>query len=47
LVNVRLDQLTSQVNLYRALGGGWLARNGDTPRAADAGLRTAPMVVQP
>ena len=47
LVNVRLDQLTSQVALYRALGGGWIAKNGETPRAADAGLRTRPMGSQP
>lgn len=47
VVNVRLNQLTSQVDLYRALGGGWLARNGDTPRAADAGLRTSPTAAQP
>ena len=47
LVTVRLNQLTSQVDLYRALGGGWIARNGETPRAADAGLRTSPMAAQP
>jgi multidrug efflux system outer membrane protein len=39
LVTAHLNQLTSQVDLYRALGGGWIARSGETPRAADAGLR--------
>lgn len=47
LVNVRLNQLTSQVDLYRALGGGWIAKNGETPRAADAGLRASPTAGQP
>jgi multidrug efflux system outer membrane protein len=30
LISARLDQLTSRVNLYRALGGGWLERTMDT-----------------
>ena len=47
LVTVRLNQLTAQVDLYRALGGGWIARNGETPRAADAGLRASPTAAQP
>lgn len=47
LVNVRLNQLTSQVDLYRALGGGWIARTGDTARAPDTGLRTSPTAAQP
>ncbi|MGO4381985.1 efflux transporter outer membrane subunit [Pseudoduganella sp. RAF53_2] len=29
LISARLDQLTSRVNLYRALGGGWLERTMD------------------
>jgi multidrug efflux system outer membrane protein len=31
LVTARLNRLTSLVDLYRALGGGWLERNGDQP----------------
>ncbi|MBM5580918.1 multidrug transporter, partial [Burkholderia pseudomallei] len=27
---------TNLVDLYRALGGGWLERAGETPRPADA-----------
>jgi multidrug efflux system outer membrane protein len=30
LVSARLNRLTSLVDLYRALGGGWLERSGDT-----------------
>jgi multidrug efflux system outer membrane protein len=37
LVSTRLARLTSLVDLYRYLGGGWIARTGDAPRAADAG----------
>jgi multidrug efflux system outer membrane protein len=33
LVQTRLARLTSLVDLYRYLGGGWIARTGDTPRA--------------
>jgi multidrug efflux system outer membrane protein len=36
LVSARLNRLTSLVDLYRALGGGWIEHNGDQPRAADA-----------
>jgi outer membrane protein, multidrug efflux system len=32
LVTARLNRLTSLVDLYRALGGGWIANTGDTPR---------------
>jgi multidrug efflux system outer membrane protein len=46
LVTARLNQLTSQVDLYRALGGGWIGRTGDTPRAMDAGLRTGSTAAQ-
>ena len=31
LVTARLNRLTSLVDLYRALGGGWLEHNGDQP----------------
>jgi multidrug efflux system outer membrane protein len=33
LVSTRLGQLTSLVDLYRALGGGWLERSASAPRA--------------
>ena len=36
LVATRLQRLTSLVDLYRSLGGGWIERTGDQPRAADA-----------
>jgi multidrug efflux system outer membrane protein len=32
LVSARLQRLTSLVDLYRALGGGWIERTGDPPR---------------
>jgi multidrug efflux system outer membrane protein len=35
LVATRLARLTSLVDLYRYLGGGWIERTGDTPRPAD------------
>jgi multidrug efflux system outer membrane protein len=35
LTQTRLARLTSLVDLYRYLGGGWLERTGDTPRPAD------------
>jgi multidrug efflux system outer membrane protein len=35
LTQTRLAQLTSLVDLYRYLGGGWIARTGDTPRPAE------------
>jgi multidrug efflux system outer membrane protein len=37
LVSTRLARLTSLVDLYRTLGGGWIENTGDTPRAADVG----------
>jgi multidrug efflux system outer membrane protein len=45
LVSTRLNQLTSLVDLYRALGGGWLEHSGDAPRLAEqfpAGAGSAP-----
>ncbi len=36
LVSARLQRLTNIVDLYRALGGGWLGHTGDAPRAGDA-----------
>jgi multidrug efflux system outer membrane protein len=36
LISARLNRLTNLVDLYRALGGGWIARAGETPRPADA-----------
>lgn len=38
LVAARLQRLTNLVDLYRALGGGWVERTGDAPRAGDAQL---------
>jgi multidrug efflux system outer membrane protein len=35
LVAAQLNRLTSLVDLYRALGGGWIQRTGDAPRPAD------------
>jgi outer membrane protein, multidrug efflux system len=35
LVSTRLQRLTSLVDLYRSLGGGWIERTGDQPRPAD------------
>jgi multidrug efflux system outer membrane protein len=34
-VSVRLARLTSVVDLYRALGGGWIEHTGDAPRPAE------------
>jgi multidrug efflux system outer membrane protein len=42
LVSTRLQRLTSLVDLYRSLGGGWVERTGDQPRPADYGVATAP-----
>jgi len=36
LVATRLQRLTNLVDLYRALGGGWIQATGDTPRPVDA-----------
>ena len=36
LVSVRLQRLTNLVDLYRALGGGWLEHTGDEPRRGNA-----------
>ncbi|MBH9672848.1 TolC family protein, partial [Burkholderia contaminans] len=35
LISARLARWTNLVDLYRALGGGWLQRAGETPRAPD------------
>jgi multidrug efflux system outer membrane protein len=35
LVSTRLQRLTNLVDLYRSLGGGWIERTGDVPRAGD------------
>jgi outer membrane protein, multidrug efflux system len=35
LVAARLNRMTSLVDLYRALGGGWIQRTGEEPRPAD------------
>jgi len=36
LITSRLQRLTNLVDLYRALGGGWIERTGEQPRPADA-----------
>ena len=36
LVAARQQRLTNLVDLYRALGGGWIAQTGDTPRSPEA-----------
>ncbi|WP_285646044.1 TolC family protein, partial [Burkholderia plantarii] len=36
LISARLSRWTNLVDLYRALGGGWIEHSGDTPREADA-----------
>lgn len=38
LVSAKLDRLTNLVDLYRSLGGGWLAETGEAPRPVVAGL---------
>jgi multidrug efflux system outer membrane protein len=35
LVATRLARLTTLVDLYQYLGGGWIERTGDAPRPAD------------
>ncbi|WP_198294100.1 TolC family protein, partial [Burkholderia ubonensis] len=35
LITARLARWTSLVDLYRALGGGWIQLAGETPRPAD------------
>lgn len=35
--NARVVRLTNLVDLYVALGGGWLQQTDETPRPADAG----------
>lgn len=41
LVTTRLNRLTSLVDLYRSLGGGWIQRTGDEPRPADSATASA------
>ncbi|HVE09378.1 MAG TPA: efflux transporter outer membrane subunit [Paraburkholderia sp.] len=36
LTNARVQRLSNLVDLYQALGGGWIERAGETPRPADA-----------
>jgi multidrug efflux system outer membrane protein len=38
LVATRLQRLTNLVDLYRALGGGWIQKTGDAPRPVDSDL---------
>ncbi|MDR5736543.1 MULTISPECIES: efflux transporter outer membrane subunit [unclassified Caballeronia] len=41
LIVARTQRLANLVGLYRALGGGWIERTGDAPRAADAPASSA------
>lgn len=43
LVATRLQRLTSLIDLYRSLGGGWIQRTGDEPRPADTFAAGAPV----
>jgi outer membrane protein, multidrug efflux system len=43
LVATHLQRLTSLVDLYRSLGGGWIQQTGDEPRPADTFAARAPM----
>ncbi|WP_287183675.1 efflux transporter outer membrane subunit [Paraburkholderia sp.] len=36
LITARMQRLQNLVDLYQALGGGWIEHNGDQPRPADA-----------
>jgi multidrug efflux system outer membrane protein len=36
LITARTQRLANLVSLYQALGGGWIERTGETPRAVDA-----------
>jgi len=47
LVTARLNRLNNLVDLYRALGGGWIEHNGDQPRPADAPGVASPGVATP
>jgi outer membrane protein, multidrug efflux system len=38
LVATRLQRLTNLVDLYRALGGGWIQKTGDAPRPVDTAV---------
>jgi multidrug efflux system outer membrane protein len=40
LVTARMQRLTNLVDLYRALGGGWIQTTGDAPRPADVDYQT-------
>ncbi|SAL02772.1 RND efflux system outer membrane lipoprotein [Caballeronia calidae] len=37
LISARTQRLANLVTLYQALGGGWIEKTGDAPRAVDAG----------
>ena len=41
LIAARTQRLANLVALYQALGGGWIERTGDAPRAVDAGDRAS------
>jgi multidrug efflux system outer membrane protein len=47
LITARMQRLQNLVDLYQALGGGWIQHAGEQPRPADApvdyGAASAPM----
>jgi multidrug efflux system outer membrane protein len=47
LVSARMARLSNLVDLYRALGGGWIEHTGDAPRAAEDIGSIAPHSVSP
>ncbi len=42
LITARMERATNLVDLYRELGGGWIERSGDTPRAPDVPANFGP-----
>ncbi len=47
LITARLQRLTNLVDLYQFLGGGWVERAGDQPRAATAPVGYSPAAPAP
>jgi len=46
LINARAARLENLVNLYVALGGGWIANTGEAARPADAGTEYGSLPAQ-
>jgi multidrug efflux system outer membrane protein len=47
LASTRLARLTSLVDLYRFLGGGWIEHTGDAPRSAEDVASISPAASAP